>query len=65
MGVLAVEMEASGIADAAWEEETGYLVIRGICDYGDDFKNDDWQEYASIVAACYARDVIENLPTIS
>lgn len=62
-GVLAVEMEASGIADATWETGAGYLVIRGISDYCDDYKNDDWQEYAAMVAACYTRDLIENLPS--
>ena len=62
-GVYAVEMEASGIADATWEAGTGYIVIRGICDYCDEYKNDDWQEYAALVAASYARDLIENLPS--
>lgn len=62
-GVYAVEMEASGIADATWEMGTGYIVIRGICDYCDEYKNDDWQEYAALVAASYARDLIENLPS--
>lgn len=32
-GALAVEMEASGIANAAWNNGTGYLIVRGICDY--------------------------------
>lgn len=58
----AVEMEASGIADAAWNAGIGYLVIRGICDYCDDFKNDIWQEYAALTAAAYTRNLIENLP---
>lgn len=62
-GVYAVEMEASGIADATWEMGTGYIVVRGICDYCDKYKNDDWQEYAALVAASYARDLIENLPS--
>lgn len=61
--VRAVEMEASGIADATWESGVGYLVIRGICDYCDAYKNDLWQEYAAMVAACYTRDLIENLPS--
>lgn len=60
--VMAVEMEASGVADATWESGIGYLVIRGICDYCDDYKNNSWQEYAAMVAACYTRDLIENLP---
>lgn len=62
-GVYAVEMEASGIADATWEMGTGYIVIRGICDYCDDFKNDDWQEFAALSAASYVRNLIENLPS--
>lgn len=61
--VLAIEMEASGIADAAWIMEVGYLVIRGISDYCDEYKNDVWQEYAAMVAACYAKDLIGNLPS--
>jgi len=45
--IKAVEMEGSGIADATWDHEKGYLVVRGICDYCDSHKNDDWQEYAA------------------
>ncbi len=63
LGALTFEMEASGIADATWENGIGYLVVRGICDYGDKFKCDDWQEYAAVIAACYAKDLIENLPS--
>lgn len=59
---LAIEMEASGIADAAWTSNTGYIVIKGICDYCDEYKNDIWQEYAALVAAAYTRCLIENLP---
>lgn len=60
--VLAVEMEASGISDATWNLEIGYIVVRGICDYCDMHKNDVWQEYASLVAAAYTRSIIEKLP---
>lgn len=60
-GVKAVEMEGSGIADATWDREVGYLVVRGICDYCDRNKGDDWQEYASIVAAAYARALLERM----
>lgn len=31
--------------------------------FSDKIKNDDWQEYAAIVAACYTKDLIENLPS--
>lgn len=61
-GVKAVEMEASGIADATWNHEVGYLVVRGICDYCDSNKNDAWQQYAAIAAAGYTRTLIESIP---
>lgn len=62
--VSAVEMEASGIADATWNSSIGYLVIRGICDYCDTYKDDKWQEYAALVAAAYTRTLIETLPLL-
>lgn len=62
-GVKAIEMESSGIADATWNHELGYLSIRGICDYCDFHKNDIWQNYASIVAAAYTKALIETIPT--
>ncbi|HEX8771963.1 MAG TPA: response regulator [Pyrinomonadaceae bacterium] len=60
--VKAVEMEGSGIADATWNHDTGYLVVRGICDYCDLNKGDLWQEYAAIVAAAYTRALLESIP---
>lgn len=63
-GVRAVEMEGSGVADASWEENTGYGVIRGICDYCDHNKNDLWQPYAACAAAAYCRVLLESMPTI-
>jgi len=53
-------MEGSGIADATWNFEVGYLIIRGICDYCDENKNDIWQKYASIAASVYTRALLEN-----
>ncbi len=63
-GVKAVEMEGSGIADASWNHDKGYLVVRGTCDYCDSHKNDDWQEYAAAVAAGYTRALIESMFTV-
>ncbi len=61
--VRAIEMEGSGIATATWMSgNTGYLLIRGICDYCDSHKNDMWQGYAAAVAAAYARALIESIP---
>lgn len=52
-GVLCFEMEAAGLMDTF-----PCLVIRGICDYCDGHKNDQWQEYAAAVAAAYAKELI-------
>ena len=61
--VRAIEMEGSGIATATWMSgNTGYLLIRGICDYCDSYKNDMWQGYAAAVAAAYARALIGSIP---
>jgi nucleoside phosphorylase len=60
--VRAIEMEGSGFQNAAWMQGKDAMIVRGICDYCDPFKNDDWQPYASLVAAAYARAMIETLP---
>jgi hypothetical protein len=59
--VRAVEMEASGIADAAWTLEIGYFVVRGISDYCDKNKNDVWRYYAAAVSAAYCRALLEEI----
>lgn len=33
-------------------------VIRGVCDYGDEHKNEEWQPYASAMAAAYAKAIL-------
>jgi nucleoside phosphorylase len=38
------------------------IVIRGICDYSDTHKNKQWQGYAALVAASYAKELLGNLP---
>jgi nucleoside phosphorylase len=52
-GVLCFEMEAAGLLNH-WP----CLVIRGISDYADSHKNDDWQGYAAGAAAAYARELL-------
>lgn len=61
-GVRAIEMEASGLQNAAWHQGKDIFVVRGICDYCDHAKNDDWQKYAALAAAAYARAMIETMP---
>ncbi|WP_456744541.1 5'-methylthioadenosine/S-adenosylhomocysteine nucleosidase [Bradyrhizobium sp. USDA 4354] len=60
--VRAVEMEASGLQNAAWLQGKDIFVVRGICDYCDEHKNDDWQNYAAVAAAAYTRALIEEMP---
>jgi nucleoside phosphorylase len=61
-GVKAVEMESSGILDATWTYEVGYLVVRGSCDYCDSNKTDTWQRYAAVAAAAYVVALLESMP---
>jgi len=63
-GLRAVEMEGFGIADAAWVADVGYLIVRGTCDYCNSCKNDHWHKYAALIAAAYARTVVEYLRPI-
>lgn len=60
--LLALEMEGSGVADATWDAGLGYLLVRGVCDYGDQGKDDSWQEYAAHTAAAYAQALLLTLP---
>ncbi|TVY67870.1 Ankyrin-1 [Fusarium oxysporum f. sp. cubense] len=52
--VLCIEMEAAGLVN-----HFPCLVIRGICDYADSHKNKDWQEHAAIVAAAFAKELLQ------
>ncbi|KAG4263867.1 hypothetical protein FPRO04_09195 [Fusarium proliferatum] len=51
--ILCFETEAAGLMD-------GFrcLIIRGICDYCDSHKNDEWQGYAAMTAAVYAKQIL-------
>lgn len=51
--ILCFEMEAAGLMF-----QFPCLVIRGICDYSDTHKNKEWQGYAAMVAAAYAKDLL-------
>ncbi|PYI11799.1 purine and uridine phosphorylase [Aspergillus sclerotiicarbonarius CBS 121057] len=39
------------------------LVIRGICDYCDSHKSKQWQPYAAVTAAAYAKDLLRVIGT--
>jgi nucleoside phosphorylase len=56
-GVLCFEMEAAGLMN-----HFPCLVIRGICDYSDTHKSKEWQGYAAMAAAAYAKDLLSRIP---
>jgi nucleoside phosphorylase len=51
--VLCFEMAAAGLMN-----HFPCLVVRGICDYSDTHKNKQWQGYAAMAAAAYAKDLL-------
>lgn len=57
LGILCFEMEAAGLMD-----HFPCLVVRGICDYADSHKNEQWQGYAAAVAASYAKELLLVVP---
>ncbi|KAF3934331.1 hypothetical protein ABW19_dt0209538 [Dactylella cylindrospora] len=59
-GALCFEMEAAGLMD-----DFPCLVVRGICDYSDGHKNKQWQPYAALVAAIYAKQLLHSIPAVS
>lgn len=56
-GVLCFKIEAVGALT-----DFPYIVIRGISDYCDSHKNDQWYGYAAAVAAAYARQLFFHMP---
>ncbi|KAI4715620.1 purine and uridine phosphorylase [Aureobasidium sp. EXF-10727] len=52
-GILCFEMEAAGLMNGF-----PFLIVRGICDYSDSHKNKQWQGYAAMTAAAYAKDLL-------
>ncbi|KAJ3545042.1 hypothetical protein NM208_g2710 [Fusarium decemcellulare] len=56
-GIIGLEMEAAGTVN-----RIPVGVIRGVCDYGDEQKNKEWQPYAAAMAAAYAKAVLAKIP---
>lgn len=55
--VLCFEMEAAGLMN-----EWPCLVIRGISNYADSHKNENWRNYAAMAAAAYAKFLLLEVP---
>jgi nucleoside phosphorylase len=55
--VIGLEMEAAGTMN-----RIAVGVIRGVCDYGDAHKNEEWQPYAAAMAAAFAKAILREIP---
>ncbi|CAI6334823.1 unnamed protein product [Periconia digitata] len=55
-GGIAIEMEAAGMMT-----RLPVAVVRGISDFADASKNDEWQPYAALTAAAYAKEMLLKL----
>ncbi len=62
--ILAIEMEGYGVIVAAFQnyDRPRCLVIRGLCDFADATKNDQWHHYAAAVAAGYTKKFLLDIP---
>ncbi|CAI7609738.1 unnamed protein product [Penicillium palitans] len=56
--IIAFEMEGAGV----WDKFNS-LVIKGVCDYADSHKSKTWQDYAAVVAAAVAKEVLRQYVT--
>ncbi|KAF2194147.1 purine and uridine phosphorylase [Zopfia rhizophila CBS 207.26] len=54
--VIGLEMEAAGTMN-----RIPVGVIRGVCDYGGEHKNKEWQPYAAAMAAAYAKAILHEI----
>jgi len=52
------EMEAAGVVDACRRGPVPWLVIRGISDFGDEFKDDRFHAFAAAAAAAVLHDFV-------
>lgn len=57
LGICCVDLELAGLMN-----HFPGLAIRGICDYADSHKSKEWQPYAALVAAAYAKELLLIVP---
>lgn len=62
--LIGVEMEGFGAALAVYQADSdpAMLMVKGICDWADSNKNDEWQDYAADVAAAYVVNFLKSKP---
>jgi nucleoside phosphorylase len=54
--IIGLEMEGAGT-----NRVVNAVMIRGVCDYGDRNKNDEWQPFAAARAASYAKEMLSKI----
>jgi len=54
------EMEGAGVATACFRAGVPHVIVRGISDYGDSAKGDDFHGRAAKAAAIVAVDFVRN-----
>lgn len=62
--LIGVDMEGFGTANAVYQADSALqmLMMKGICDWADADKNDNWQAYAANVAAAYVVNFLKSKP---
>ncbi|NJN10092.1 MAG: 5'-methylthioadenosine/S-adenosylhomocysteine nucleosidase [Richelia sp. RM2_1_2] len=62
--LVGIEMEGAGAALAAYESDfmPGIFLVKGMCDWADGSKNDDWQQYAAETAASFVVELLRTAP---
>jgi nucleoside phosphorylase len=61
--LIGVEMEAYAVYRAAYEasaEPPHFAAIKAVCDFAEQTKTDDWQDYAAFTAAQYCYRILKN-----
>lgn len=62
--LAAVEMEGGGVAASAFAaaRRVGFFMVRSICDFANQSKADNWQEYAAHASASFLRALLATRP---
>lgn len=59
--LIAIEMEGEGVAEASTKKNTPFIVIKGISDFANSDKNDDWHLSASRASADFFYQMLDIL----
>src|SRR4029077_4683174 len=62
--LAAVEMEGGGVATSAFAtaRRVGFFMVRGICDFADQAKDNSWQDFAAHAAASFVAQFLASRP---